>query len=77
MAEDSATSRPVNVRDLKRRLSAMVGVDHLNPNVPEGEISGLMVQERCRQERVHQDVDTLLLFDVEFPFTGRGRRISV
>ncbi len=70
MAEASATSRPVNVRDLTRRFGAKVGVDHLNPNVPEGEISGLMVREWCRQERVHQDVDTLLLFDLEFPFTG-------
>ena len=70
MAEDSTTSQPVNVRDLARRFGAMVGVDHLSSNVSEGEIFGLMVREWCRQERVHQDVDTPLLFELEFPFTG-------
>jgi len=70
MAEDSATSLPVDVHDLARRFGALVGVDHLSPAVPKGEIFGLIDSGWCRQEHVHQDVDTQLLFDLGYPFPG-------
>ena len=56
MAEGSATSSLVDVHDLARRFGILVGAGPAEPH--------------CAERDVHQDVDTLRLFDPGYPFSG-------